>query len=62
MISCLTHKTEGKYRPRVWEIELTDTGGKSGMGSAGGFGLVCFFPSPWELVSGKERWIERMVL
>lgn len=48
--------------PRVWEIEFTDTGGKSGMGSAGGFGLVCFFPSPWELVSGKERWIERMVL
>lgn len=38
-----------------------DTGRKGGMGRTGRFGLVWFFPFSWELVSGKERWIERMV-
>lgn len=63
VISCLPYKTEGKYRPRVCEVLFTETlGGSLGwVGQEGWFGLVWFFPSPWELVSGKERWVERMV-
>lgn len=62
MISRLNHKIEGKYRPRVCEIVFTETLGGS-LGWVGQEGLIWFgfFPSLWELVSGKERWFEGMM-